>query len=221
MVPEQGWFWRKDGTVYGPVPEPVLRTRILDGEITRGMLVRLDQGAWVSVQEVEDWDLLLGSAENLRTRQSEAQVRRGFGVAGLVAALCVSAWSVASQVPSANAPRSVASVEAAAANAAEGESEEENVGGLGRERIAEGFREAGPQLQGCAERFQINGGQIPEKMVLTYSIQNSGAVTDVMIHPTEISRSPMGRCVVGVMRRLDYPSFAGKVRPVSFPLVFD
>lgn len=224
VVAEKGWFWRKQGSVFGPVTEDVLRARILDGDVTRGMPVRCDDGDWVPVERVEDWELLLGSAENLRTRDREASLRRGFGMAGLVAALCVSAWSVASQVhpppgselvlgDPAESPADVrvdSSTEVAEAN-----------GGIGRGRISEGFEEVQPALQGCAERFQLHGGEVPKKMVLSYIIQNSGAVTDVLIHPHGVASSPMGRCMVGVMRRLDYPTFVGKVRPVSFPVAFD
>jgi len=224
VVAEKGWFWRKQGSVFGPVTEDVLRARILDGDVTRGMPVRCDDGDWIPVERVEDWELLLGSAENLRTRDREASLRRGFGMAGLVAALCVSAWSVASQVhpppgselvlgDSAETPADVrvdSSTEVAEAN-----------GGIGRGRISEGFEEVQPALQGCAERFQLHGGEVPKKMVLSYIIQNSGAVTDVLIHPHGVASSPMGRCMVGVMRRLDYPTFVGKVRPVSFPVAFD
>jgi hypothetical protein len=224
VVAEKGWFWRKQGSVFGPVTEDVLRARILDGDVTRGMPVRCDDGDWIPVERVEDWELLLGSAENLRARDREASLRRGFGMAGLVAALCVSAWSVASQVhpppgselmlgDSAETPADVrvdSSTEVAEAN-----------GGIGRGRISEGFEEVQPALQGCAERFQLHGGEVPKKMVLSYIIQNSGAVTDVLIHPHGVASSPMGRCMVGVMRRLDYPTFVGKVRPVSFPVAFD
>jgi hypothetical protein len=224
VVAEKGWFWRKQGSVFGPVTEVVLRARILDGDVTRGMPVRCDDGDWIPVERVEDWELLLGSAENLRTRDREASLRRGFGMAGLMAALCVSAWSVASQVhPS---PGSQLLLDAQTLSEVETrvdsltEVAEEN-GGLGRGRIAEGFEEVQPSLQGCAERFQLHGGEVPKQMVLSYIIQNSGAVTDVLIHPHRVASSPMGRCMVGVMRRLDYPTFVGKVRPVSFPVAFD
>ena len=223
VVAEKGWFWRKQGSVFGPVTEEVLRARILDGEVTRGMPVRHDDGDWIPVEKIEDWDVLLGSAENLRARDREAALRRSFGMAGLVAVLCVSAWSVASQVyPPAGSEHLVASGVASENVEVDAETEvPEEHGGLGRERIAQGFQEVLPLLQGCAERFQLHGGDVPEQMVLSYIIQNSGAVTDVLIHPRSVASSPMGRCTVGVMRRLDYPTFVGKVRPVSFPVAFD
>ena len=74
------------------------------------MPVRHDDGDWIPVEKIEDWDVLLGSAENLRARDREAALRRSFGMAGLVAVLCVSAWSVASQVyPPAGSEHLVAS----------------------------------------------------------------------------------------------------------------
>ena len=223
VVAEKGWFWRKQGSVFGPVTEDVLRARILDGDVTRGMPVRQDDGQWIPVEQVEDWDLLLGSAENLRTRDREASVRRGFGLVGLVAALCVSAWSVASQVhpPEGSEILKVEAAQMLSADAVAVTEASEEQGGLGRQRISAGFEEALPALQGCAERFQMHGGEVPEKMMLSYIIQNSGAVIDVLIHPRRVAASPMGRCMVGVMRRVDYPTFVGKVRPVSFPVSFD
>mgnify|MGYP001180313602 CR=1 FL=1 len=225
VVPENGWFWRKEGCVFGPVTEDVLRARILDGVIMRGVPVRLDKGPWTPVEDFESWELVLGSAENLRVRDRHVATRKTFGLAGLVAVLCISAWSVAGQVfPPEGTPLSLV------AQAVQPEQVEdpapqtdvvEDEGSLKRQRIAQGFETALPLLQGCAERFQINGGEVPGRMMLSYIIQNSGSVTDVLIHPTHVGKSPMGRCMVGVMRRVDYPTFAGKVRPVSFPVVFD
>jgi len=224
IVAEKGWFWRKQGSVFGPVTEEVLRSRILDGEVTRGMPVRCDDGDWMPVERVEDWELLLGSAENLKTRDRETALRRGFGMAGLLAALCVSAWSVASQVhPPAGSDLAVGQTTVVGAEVKVDPTTEasEEQGGLGRERITQGFQDVLPLLQGCAESFQLHGGSVPKEMVLSYIIQNSGAVTDVLIHPRRVASSPMGRCMVGVMRRLDYPTFVGKLRPVSFPVAFD
>jgi hypothetical protein len=223
VVAEKGWFWRKQGSVFGPVTEEILRVRILDGEVTRGMPVREDEGQWMPVEQVEDWDLLLGSAENVRKRNQEAAVRRGFGMAGLAAVLCVSAWSLAGQLPSPQSQQGqhLQQDQTSAGVSASADEVSEQEGGLPRSRIHAGFEEVTPNLQGCAERFQLNGGEVPDKMMLTYVIQNSGVVTDVFIHPARVANSPMGRCMVGVMRRLDYPTFVGKVRPVSFPVVFD
>ena len=74
VVAEKGWFWRKQGSVFGPVTEEVLRARILDGEVTRGIPTCGTTTGTGSQLKSRDWDVLLGSAENLRARDREGGV---------------------------------------------------------------------------------------------------------------------------------------------------
>ena len=94
-------------------------------------------------------------------------------------------------------------------------------GGLSGAAIAKGFRRGLPRIQACAKRYATGGGQIPSKMAVSYSIRNSGSVTEAKVRPHEISQTPLGRCIVGVLRRLQYPSYRGEARTVSFPLAFN
>ncbi|MBM66553.1 MAG: hypothetical protein CMH55_10000 [Myxococcales bacterium] len=252
------WYWRREGTVYGPVDTEAFEERIETGQVGRGDPVRSGSGApWQRLEHYPEWEAVLETAEErgVRPGPSQAVVRRrrlmGL-VIGLVVVILGLGLGLRSPTTSPSPP--LVSVPAAPLPAAPpvlsapekpdfpkpkpkprpkrsrkkapkkiviGSNTAPKDGGLSGEAIARGFRRGLPRIQACAKRYATGGGQIPSKMAVSYSIRNSGSVTEAKVRPHEIAQTPLGRCIVGVLRRLQYPSYRGEARTVSFPLAFN
>jgi len=254
---EKLWYWRREGTVYGPVDEEAFEARIETGRVGRGDPVRAGtSGPWQRLEACPRWELSLEDAEaqGIRPRRSGIQKLHLVVVTAVILAIAAGSWAMwgGEQTSSSEQPPLVIAdaplpeppplievpprpVSAPIAPPRQrkrkqrrkrreiviGSDTAPKDGGLSGAAIAKGFRRGLPRIQACAKRYATGGGQIPTKMAVSYSIRNSGSVTEAKVRPHEISQTPLGRCIVGVLRRLQYPSYRGEARTVSFPLAFN
>jgi len=253
---EKLWYWRREGTVYGPVDEDAFQERIETGQVGRGDPVRSGRGSsWQRLEADPRWEGVLEEAEARGVYPKSDGSIKNRVVLGAFALCLLSAFAVfwinsggsdsttepldltEAPMPVAppvlKAPQKPAPAQAPPKRRAKrkakkkvqkiliGSNTAPKDGGLSGAAIAKGFRRGLPRIQACAKRYATGGGQIPAKMAVSYSIRNSGSVTEAKVRPHEISQTPLGRCIVGVLRRLQYPSYRGEARTVSFPLAFN
>jgi hypothetical protein len=234
MTNETSWFWRREGAVYGPLSEARFEARIRSGAVVPGTSVRrASDPRWKPLEAVERWSAILEEEHLERSKRQRAQrVRVGAWAAGVAvligAASSVAMWggspppAAAKEAP---AVEPIAGIDhrADGVYAAVGAGELQDGAGhdtLAGNELAQGFRQALPGIVRCAKRFRLTGGEIPAQLKVRFTVHGSGTVGQAHVLPDYVANSPMARCMVGVIRRLDYPSFSGKPRTVTFPLQF-
>jgi hypothetical protein len=235
MTDETSWFWRCEGAVYGPLNEARFEQRIRTGAIVAGTSVRrASEPRWKPIEAVEIWAAVL---EDQRSeRQSKARQRRavsGAWAAGLAvligAATAVAMWAEADTDVDAERPVAIEAfvgiehtADGVHAAVGTGELQDSSVHDKrAGSHLSEGFRHALPGIVRCAKGFRLTGREIPGELKVRFTVHGSGTVRQAEVLPDYLANSPIARCMVGVIRRLDYPSFAGKPRIVTFPLRFD
>jgi hypothetical protein len=65
------------------------------------------------------------------------------------------------------------------------------------------FRKHQPAVIACIGRHHKPGD--PDAFSVTSTIQGSGVVSDVSLQPAALNATPLGKCVIGVARRIKYP----------------
>ncbi|HOX45248.1 MAG TPA: AgmX/PglI C-terminal domain-containing protein [Myxococcota bacterium] len=302
-LPRGDWLFKLQGEVLGPVSSREIVERMFVGEIDESTQVSLEEGAWVSVQQLPAWHPFLYQAKaKLRAERARAEaelaarrrklrhlINIGIGAGALVVTSFavvyllivqnpyrneqnLKAWAER-HVPLIGLPAAMAGGSRAGLGPSEVESPElrainiekiliedapelvalkpdsaggrrrprpdrppearpdagtsgrpdtaevANVGQLGREQIESKVYSSTnmKRLKGCLVEEIRRNSQLPDRVVVSFSIKNDGRVHNVQMGDVRLEEGNLHQCFRRQLDLLKFREFQGQVQNVTIP----
>jgi hypothetical protein len=96
---------------------------------------------------------------------------------------------------------------------------EGGTGELTRTEIMSGIARVFGGFKRCiVEQIQRDPESVPEQIVLTFAIDNEGAVQNVSLGDRTLRQSPLRPCMAGQLGEVRYRKFKGEVQNVEYPI---
>ncbi|MEM7609347.1 MAG: AgmX/PglI C-terminal domain-containing protein [Myxococcota bacterium] len=94
-------------------------------------------------------------------------------------------------------------------------------GSLAPEVIRDVIRSHTSQVRYCYEQALVNTPQLSGRLTIRFIISPTGSVQNAVVQSSTLEDEDVGRCVVGVMRRMQFPAPAGGgIVIVNYPFQF-
>jgi outer membrane biosynthesis protein TonB len=94
-------------------------------------------------------------------------------------------------------------------------------GSLSREEIAKVINDHMKEVQACYERALVRDPNITGKLLLEWTIDLGGSVTQAKIKESSMKNTEVGGCIVEHLRGWHFPSPKGGIVIVSYPFLFN